>query len=181
MSTVQTITMNKSIPNGVICKIYDADGNATTMSHTVHNSETGIITVTFPAWNVGSYVYRIVHLKKKYVMKEGIYVIDEESPTKTFQTLTDGATISWAVADGYNAVVTLGGNRTLSITDAVSGDSGTLVVKQDAEGSRTLTLPSGSLEINGSITLSTSANSIDILGWLYDGSNYYWNFGGSYS
>jgi len=180
MSTVQTISLNKSIPNGVIVKLYD-DGQPSTLSHTVNNSETGEIVVTFPSWEVGSYRYRVFHQTKGYVLREGIYVIDEEQPTKTFQSLTDGATITWNIEDGYNATVTLGGNRTLSITNAVSGDSGTLIVKQDAVGSRTLTLPSGSKEMAGSITLSTAANSIDIIAWLYDGTNYYWNFGGAYA
>ncbi len=60
------------------------------------------------------------------------------------QNLTDAATISWDPANGLNANVTLGGNRTLSFSSTpASGSYGTLVVTQDGTGGRTLTLPSG--------------------------------------
>lgn len=100
---------------------------------------------------------------------------------KTPQTLTDGATITWNMANGYNAVVTLGGNRTLAFSNLEAGDIGTLVVKQDATGNRTLTLPSGSKKANGGFFLSTTANAIDILSFYYDGTNYYWNIGKLFS
>jgi hypothetical protein len=76
--------------------------------------------------------------------------------------------------ESRSAKVTLGGNRTLSITGLASGASGTLIVKQDATGSHTLTLPAGSKVINGgggAVALSTSADAIDILAFTYDGTN----------
>lgn len=99
---------------------------------------------------------------------------------QTPQTLTDGATITWTRSSGLNAKVTLGGNRTLAISGIVSGDYGTLQVNQDGTGSRTLALPSGSLVVGGgggAITLSTAANSKDILTFYYDGTNYFWSYG----
>ena len=105
--------------------------------------------------------------------------------TWDYATLTDGATVTWTVAGLVNnAVVTLGGNRTLAFSGLVNGMSGTLIVKQDATGSRSLTLPAGSKVINGgsgAITLSTTANAIDILTWTYDGTNTYWTFGKNYN
>jgi hypothetical protein len=100
-----------------------------------------------------------------------------------FVTLSDGATITWATS-GYPvsyAKVTLGGNRTLSITGAVAGCSGTLVVIQDGTGSRTLTLPSGSLGIGGAPVLSTTASAKDVLAWVYDGTNYFWTIGKAFA
>lgn len=100
--------------------------------------------------------------------------------TKTQQTLTDGATITWTMSSGNNATVTLGGNRTLAISGAVSGDYGTLKVVQDGTGTRTLTLPAGSKVVNGgggAITLSVAANAIDIISFYYDGTNYFWYYG----
>lgn len=102
------------------------------------------------------------------------------------QSLTDGATVTWATSGVQfpNAVVTLGGNRTLAITGAISGQSGTLIVKQDGTGSRTLTLPSGSKVRDGgsgAVTLSTAANSVDILSYLYDGTNYFWTYAKNYN
>lgn len=101
-------------------------------------------------------------------------------------TLTDGATITWATAGARqnNARVTLGGNRTLDITGEVDGATGLLIVKQDGTGGRTLTLPGGSLVINGgagAVVLSTGANDIDILTWYYDGTNFFWTIGVNYT
>ena len=104
----------------------------------------------------------------------------------TPQTLTDAATISWNPANGLNANVTLGGNRTLSFSTApASGSYGTLVVTQDGAGSRTLTLPTATNKVLGSsstttIALSTTASAIDIVNFYYDGSNYFWNVGQGY-
>jgi hypothetical protein len=103
---------------------------------------------------------------------------------KAIQTLTDGATITWNTANGYNAVVTLAGNRTLSITNAQAGQYGTLRVVQDATGGRTLTLPSGSKVINGgagAITLTTTGGASDILCFYYNGTNYFWTIGKNYN
>lgn len=104
----------------------------------------------------------------------------------SFEVLTDGATITWAFASDRvrNATVTLAGNRTLSITGAVNGSTGVLIVKQDATGSRTLALPSGSKVVGagaGAITLTTTASAIDILSFYYDGTNYLWTYGKNFT
>jgi hypothetical protein len=57
-------------------------------------------------------------------------------------------------------------------------------VKQDATGSRTLTLPAGSKVINGgggAVTLTTAANATDVLSYFYDGTNYFWTIGYNYN
>ncbi len=104
--------------------------------------------------------------------------------TSPIQALTDGATITWNCYSGTNATVTLAGNRTLSITNAKTGMYGLIIVKQDATGSRTLTLPSGSKVINGgagAVLLTTTANAADILTFFYDGTNYWWTIGSNYN
>jgi uncharacterized protein (TIGR02145 family) len=104
----------------------------------------------------------------------------------TPQALTDGSTITWNPALGLNASVTLAGNRTLSFTTTPpAGAYGTLVVTQDATGSRTITLPSTANKVLGStstttIALSTAASAKDILNFYYDGTNCYWNIGQGY-
>jgi len=96
----------------------------------------------------------------------------------TYATLTDGATITWAIGSGayQNAKVTLGGNRTLNITGPLNGGQYTLEIVQDATGSRTLALGTGcTWKVigggAGAITLSTAANAIDVLSFTYDGTN----------
>lgn len=103
-----------------------------------------------------------------------ITLITEDNP----QTLTDAATVTWNYSLGYNATVTLGGNRTLAITKVNPGNYGTIKIVQDIVGSRTLTLPAGSKVANngvGALTLSTGANAIDIAVFYFDGTTYFWN------
>jgi hypothetical protein len=107
----------------------------------------------------------------------------------SFQVLTDAATIVWGVDISLNAVVTLGDNRALSITGLTDGDSGTLIVKQDGTGGRTLSLAStpGTHKIvnggGGTIILSENANSEDIISFLYytGTTTFYWNVGYNYN
>lgn len=98
-----------------------------------------------------------------------------------FIELEDEAPVAWNLLNGYNAKVTLGGNRTLAITNAYSGMSGLLMVKQDGTGGRSLTLPAGSKILGGGVlALSTAPNAVDILTFVFDGTNYFWSLGKRY-
>jgi hypothetical protein len=81
------------------------------------------------------------------------------------QTLTDGATISWDMHAGFNAKVTLGGNRTFATpTNPHEGVTYRLEVIQDGTGSRTATWPSAfDFGSAGTPTLSTGASKHDFL------------------
>lgn len=80
-------------------------------------------------------------------------------------SLTDGATITPNLAAGNNFTVTLGGNRTLAnATNLTAGQSGVIYVVQDGTGSRTLAYGTmWRFPGNTAPTLSTAANSIDVL------------------
>lgn len=98
--------------------------------------------------------------------------------SSTPQALTDGATVTWDLNAGQYATVTLGGSRTLSISNSATGKSGCLVITQDGTGSRTLTLPASSKVGgggSGAVTLSTTAGAVDILCVFYVGSTAYFN------
>ena len=100
---------------------------------------------------------------------------------RLFQILNiDVNTAEWDIFISYNAKIILTTDASLNIAGIGNGDSGTLVVQQDSVGSRTLTLPPTSL-LNNAWTLSTDPYAIDIIAFLYDGSFYYWNKGGSYA
>lgn len=93
--------------------------------------------------------------------------------------LVDGATITWDYTNGNIGSVTLGGNRTINVTNVPDNSYGLLLVKQDATGSRTLTLP-GLTETDKEI--SSGANEETLLGFFYNGTDFYWsisNFGAS--
>ena len=91
------------------------------------------------------------------------------------QALTDGATISWNVASGAFATVTLGGNRTLANpTNLVAGASYAIKITQDGTGSRTLAYGSVYKWVGGvAPTLSTAASTVDIITFISDGTNMY--------
>ena len=91
---------------------------------------------------------------------------------ETIATVTYAATITPDVANGTVQKVTLTGAVTFSaFANPVTGQSLTLIITQDATGSRLLT---STMKFSGaSKTLSTAANSVDIMTVFYDGTNYY--------
>ena len=95
-------------------------------------------------------------------IRETVFAIGNSGAT----TLTPNA------ANGSIQTITATGNFTLSaFTSPVSGQTITFIITQDATGSRTLT---STMKFSGaSKTLSTAANSIDILTVSYIGTTYY--------
>lgn len=92
--------------------------------------------------------------------------------------LTDAATVTWDFSDGNVGHFTIGGNRTLAITNLIPNTAGVLYVTQDGTGGRTLTFPSGSEFINGwDGVIDNTAGAITALAFFYDGTNYNWNLG----
>ena len=94
------------------------------------------------------------------------------------QALTSAAAITWNVASGHTATLTLGVNATLRISGGADGDLAFLKVKQDGTGSRTLALHASILRFKdiAAPTLSTTANSVDLLMFVNDGGT--WNYVG---
>ena len=105
----------------------------------------------------------------------------QSSPT--FATLTDAATVTWAVGSSLIASADLtftvhSGSRTLNITGLVSGGTYALWMKQDGTGGEGLTLGTGcTWKVagggGGAITPSSGANAVDVLTFQYDGTNCY--------
>jgi hypothetical protein len=71
---------------------------------------------------------------------------------------------------------TLTGNITINVTalptPAVPGTQFAMVLKQDATGNRSLTL-SGIKRAQGVLSLSSAANAVDIVSFMYDGTTWY--------
>lgn len=89
--------------------------------------------------------------------------------------LTDAATIATDASLGNVFTVTLGGNRTLGgPTNLAAGATYIWRVKQDATGSRTLAYNSVFKWPGGTApTLTTTANALDIISGVTDGTNVY--------
>jgi hypothetical protein len=87
------------------------------------------------------------------------------SSVGTPTALTDAATVAVDLSLANHFTLTLGGNRTLGApTNATAGQSGVIVITQDATGSRTLAYNSIFKFPGGTApTLTTAANAVDIL------------------
>lgn len=94
-----------------------------------------------------------------------VLTTDQVNASGAYFALTDGATISWDMASGFNASVTIGGNRTFALpTNMIVGRSGVLKVTQDGTGSRTGSFASG---WKGTLpTLSTTAGAVDCIAYV---------------
>ena len=93
-----------------------------------------------------------------------------------FQILSDGTTINWDLSLGNTASITLGGSgRTLVLNNPIAGQVYTIKVTQDATGSRTIsTWPNNTKWPSGIVpALSTTAAAVDLVTFLYDGTNFY--------
>jgi len=99
-----------------------------------------------------------------------------------YNTLTDGATITPDFNDSNNMIVTLAGNRAMANpSNLKDGASYTVIVKQDATGSRTLSFGTAFKWAGGTApTLSTGANAVDILTFISDGTDLYGSFVGDF-
>ena len=93
-------------------------------------------------------------------------------------SLGDSPTINWDVSLGSTAQIILGGARTLNApTNQISGGTYTLIVKQDATGARTLAF-NAIYKFPGATDplISVTANAIDIIGFVSDGTFMYGTF-----
>lgn len=87
--------------------------------------------------------------------------------------LTDAATIAINWNNSNMQSVTLGGNRTFTFANPKSGSTYTLLIKQDATGTRTVTWPTVIWAGGSAPTLTVTANKTDIITIFYDGTSYY--------
>ena len=108
-------------------------------------------------------------MEKDLRLTDGKITIDQ-------QTIVDASPLVWNQSKGSNAKVTLAGNRTLSITNAVTGDTGVILVKQGSGTTYNLTLPAGSVTIGGgSYTTTTVSGGTDVIGFYYDGTTLFFS------
>jgi hypothetical protein len=108
---------------------------------------------------------------------EQLAVPAEGTATQNFNqtTLTDGATIDWALGSNQVAKVTLAGNRTMNAaTGNVEGATYVLEVIQDATGSRTLSWNAEfKWENDVAPTLASGASERTIIMFKDNGTNLY--------
>lgn len=97
--------------------------------------------------------------------------------TQAYTSDTDGATVTFDMAESNVHTVTLGGNRTLAVSNTSTGQSFIIRLVQDGTGSRTVTWFSGISWAGGTApTLTTTANKADWFGFITTGSGAYSGF-----
>ena len=102
-----------------------------------------------------------------------------------------GSTITWDVSGvSTNYEATLTATTTLNLTNVRNGDYGSIIIKQDGVGGRTLSLGSvnggsGTHRVvnggGGVVVLTSNATATDILTFTYNGSIMYWTVGNDYT
>lgn len=106
-----------------------------------------------------------------------------------FTTQTDSASVTWAISSALIASTSLTmvhttSTRALNLTGLVNGGSYTIIFKQDSTGGAAATLGTGCTWYQGgssgftaltTLALTTTANAINILSFIYDGTNCYGN------
>ena len=90
------------------------------------------------------------------------------------QTLVDGATVNWDMASGNIGLWAITDNRILAAPTNLVAGSSVLRITQDGTGSRTVTWNAIFKWSAGTApVLSTAGGAIDILSFVYDGTNLY--------
>lgn len=96
---------------------------------------------------------------------------------KNLVTETDGATVDFDLETSNVQTVTLEGNRTLSLSNPADHQIFTVILKQDAVGSRTVTWWSGIVWVNGTEpTLTTTASKRDVFTFIVESTGVYLGF-----
>ena len=86
-----------------------------------------------------------------------------------------------ALTSGTVQTATLTGNCTFTMPTATAGKSFILLLKQDGTGSRTATFTSVKFNAAGAPTITATANKMDILTFVADGTNWYGSISQGYT
>lgn len=101
----------------------------------------------------------------------------QKATKQALNTASDGATVTFDLNEANLHEVTLGGNRTLALSNASTGQVFVIRLVQDGTGSRTVDWFSGiSWPAGTAPTLSTAADAIDVFGFICTGTDEYDGF-----
>jgi hypothetical protein len=101
----------------------------------------------------------------------GLIIADEVRETPTVANTSTAYTVD--IANGTLFDLTLTGNCTFTFPAATAGRQFTLILKQDATGSRTITWPSAVRWVSGAApTITPIASRTDVISFVADGT--YW-------
>src|SRR5581483_8512707 len=87
-------------------------------------------------------------------------------------------TINWANGDRQS--LTISAACTISFSNAVAGQIMTLIITENSTGNYAITLPSMRWPTGSAVSPTITANAINVLTVMYDGTNYYAQMGVNY-
>jgi len=110
---------------------------------------------------------------KYYQVSDGVWEVVGGGAAVSKITLTDASTTTWDFSTGSFAQWTIGGNRTLSITNLPAGvvASGILKLIQNGTGGYTPTLTG----TTGDVSYRLGASDVNLLGFYWDGTALFWS------
>ena len=156
---IQTLT-NKTLTTPVVASIYQDAG------------KTKLMTVPDTASDTLAAIAATQTLTNKTLTKPTI-----NGSVQAYTTDDDGATVTFSMATSNVHTVVLGGNRTLAVSNTVTGQPFVLRLVQDGTGSRTVTWFATIKWPNAVVpTLTTTLNKTDVFGFICTGSNTYDGF-----
>ena len=158
----------------VVTPTYGGTGLATLTAHAVVIGE-GTSNVAFATIGVAGRLLTDQGASADPAFASTVLKIDSHFGAITADT--DGSTITFNLSTSDWHSVTLGGNRTLALSNATIGQQFSVILTQDGSGSRTVTWfatikwPAGTAP-----TLSTAAGAIDVFTFKCYGSGTYYGF-----
>ena len=174
-----TIPLNSSVPipvDAVFLPTQDGSGQ-TTITAAASVTLNGVVASSFILGTQYAGAVLVQVSANTWTISRGFNANEVHTYTKQQNfgtaTLSDGANISWDLDTEQVAKVTLAGNRTLdNPTNMVDGGTYILRVIQDATGSRTLAYGAGYKWVGGvAPVLTTTANAVDIITFVSDGTS----------
>lgn len=179
-----TYISTDNFSEGDILTLYmEADNSYFTVTNAGDSGSNMVL--THSSYKIGDHEYRRdIYSSITFVFSNGsFYEIGkgDTKPNKAYGTLSYGATTTWDVLTYPNARLTLTGNTTLSITEMVSGDKGTLIVTQGGSGNYSITFPANSYFKGGIRTLSPDVGDVDIIHMYYNGVRHHFDISKDYS
>jgi hypothetical protein len=159
-------TTNKRVDVGVLDNRYAAVGSGA-LAHEALASGNAALTLGTEALASGNAA--LTDVASKYAIAggpiTGVVTTQSQSIGEVTTTALTSGVITFDFGAGNNFDITLGGNSTLQTpTTPSGGQTGTITIRQDGTGSRTLAY-SGGWQFSGGTapTLTTTASGVDVL------------------
>ncbi len=172
--------VNGSLSNANVSATAAVAGSKLDLSSVTTITTSGNVTIggTLTQTGVASFTAtpKIDHIAEN-TTSHGVSIDNKLTVKNTIQTVTaasDGATVTFDLSLGNVHTVTLGGNRTLAISNETAGQCFIIELTQDGTGSRTVTWFTTIRWADGSApTLTTTASKRDVVGFRVTGTDTY--------